>query len=207
MISIDHVVLEAADPAAAAAFYRDALKLDDRVQVRRAGQPSSGFRGYTLGLDAADTESVDRLLSAAIAAGAETIKPGRKQVWGGYSGVIRTADGAVVKVATSDNDQTDAASGIVTRVIVLLGVTHVGKTKAFYTEAGLPVAKAFGNKYVEFEPAGGAVTLALYKRSGLAKEFGVSPDGTGAHRMALGSNSAAMTDPDGFVWEAAGTGR
>ncbi len=29
MISIDHVVLEAADPGAAAAFYCDALKLDD----------------------------------------------------------------------------------------------------------------------------------------------------------------------------------
>jgi len=205
MISINHVVLEASDPASATAFYRDALQLDDRVQVRRTDQPTSGFRGYTLGLDAADPKGVDRLLSAAIAAGAETIKPGKKQVWGGYSGVIRTPDGAVVKVATSDK-QTDGVAGNVARVILLLGVTHVGTSKDFYVEAGLPVAKAFGNKYVEFEPAGGAVTLALYKRSGLAKEFGVSSEGTGSHWMALGSNRAELTDPDGFVWEAAGSG-
>lgn len=206
MISINHVVLEASDADAATAFYRDALKLDDRVQVRRTDQPTSGFRGYTLGLDAADAASVDRLLSAAIAAGAETIKSGKKQFWGGYSGVIRTPDGAVVKVATSDNNQTDMTTNSIARVVLLLGVTHVGKTKDFYTEAGLPVAKAFGSKYVEFEPACGPVTLALYKRSALAKEFGVSSEGSGAHRMALGSNGAALTDPDGFVWEAADSG-
>jgi catechol 2,3-dioxygenase-like lactoylglutathione lyase family enzyme len=206
MIAIDHIVLEAPDVASATAFYCDTLQLDDRVQVRQAEQPTSGFRGYTLGLDVADAESVDRLLTAAVAAGAETIKAGKKQFWGGYSGVIRTPDGAVVKVATSDNNPTDSAAGTVARVVQLLGVTHVGTTKDFYVEAGLPVAKAFGNKYVEFEPAGGAVTLAIYKRSGLAKEFGVDAEGAGAHRMALGSNGVALTDPDGFVWEAAGSG-
>ena len=44
---------------------------------------------------------------------------------------------------------------------------------------------------------------ALYGRRAAAKDAGVSPDGTGSHRMAIGSDAEPFTDPDGFAWETA----
>ena len=32
---------------------------------------------------------------------------------------------------------------------------------------------------------------------------GVSPEGTGSHRLTMGSDAGPFTDPDGFAWEAA----
>ncbi len=43
--------------------------------------------------------------------------------------------------------------------------------------------------------------LGLCSRRALAKDVGVSPDGTGSHRLVLGSHLGGSTDPDGFVWE------
>jgi hypothetical protein len=36
----------------------------------------------------------------------------------------------------------------------------------------------------------------------LAKDAGVSPDGSGLHRLVIGSDAGPFTDPDGFAWEA-----
>ena len=38
---------------------------------------------------------------------------------------------------------------------------------------------------------------------GAAKDVGVSPEGTGSHRLTMGSDAGPFTDPDGFAWEAA----
>jgi hypothetical protein len=65
------------------------------------------------------------------------------------------------------------------------------------------VAKGFGSKYVEFESAGSPVTQALYSRRAAAKDAGVSPDGTGSHRIVIAGDVGPFTDPDGFAWEAA----
>jgi hypothetical protein len=47
------------------------------------------------------------------------------------------------------------------------------------------------------------VKLTLYGRRALAKVVGVAPDGTGSHRLAIGSDAGPFTDPDGFAWAAA----
>ncbi len=39
--------------------------------------------------------------------------------------------------------------------------------------------------------------LALYGRRALAKDAGVAPDGTGSHRIVIGSEAGPFTDPDG----------
>jgi hypothetical protein len=65
------------------------------------------------------------------------------------------------------------------------------------------VAKSFGRKYVEFTSPSSLVKLALYGHRALAKDAGVPPEGTGAHRLAIGSDAGPFTDPDGFAWEAA----
>ena len=78
-------------------------------------------------------------------------------------------------------------------------------SKRFYVDRGLAVAKSFGRKYVEFATPSSPVKLALYARRGLAKDAGVSPEGTGSHRLVIGSDAGPFTDPDGFAWEAART--
>jgi hypothetical protein len=45
------------------------------------------------------------------------------------------------------------------------------------------------------------VKLGLYKRRALAKDAGVPVDGTGSHRIVVGSDAGAFADPDGFAWE------
>jgi hypothetical protein len=47
------------------------------------------------------------------------------------------------------------------------------------------------------------VELALCGRRALAKDAGVPAEGTGSHRVVIGSDDGSFTDPDGFVWEAA----
>jgi hypothetical protein len=47
------------------------------------------------------------------------------------------------------------------------------------------------------------VKLGLYGRRALAKDAGVAPDGTGSHRLTIGSDAGSFTDPDGFSWETA----
>jgi hypothetical protein len=63
------------------------------------------------------------------------------------------------------------------------------------------MAKSFGRKYVEFATPSSPIKLALYGRRALAKDAGVSPDGTGSHRLTIGSDAGPFADPDGFTWE------
>jgi predicted lactoylglutathione lyase len=85
--------------------------------------------------------------------------------------------------------------------VLLLGVADVAASKRFYLDHGIPVARSFGRKYVQFDTA--PVKLALYGRNALAKDAGVSPEGAGSHRIVIESEAGAFTDPDGFAWEAA----
>ena len=87
--------------------------------------------------------------------------------------------------------------------MLLLGVADIAATKRFYVDQGLEVAKSFARKYVEFDAPAGAVKLALYGRRALAKDAGTPPDGSGSHRIVIGSDARPFTDPDGFTWEAA----
>lgn len=205
MTSIDHLVLEATDVAAARDFYAQAFGPMPQLRLAGSAAPSTGFRGFTLGLDASGPAAVDRLYRSAVDAGATEVKPPRKQLWGGYSGVLRAPDGVVLKVATDAKRDEGPASGPVERVVLLLGVTSVRATKDFYVARGITVEKSYGSKYVEFAPGSGRVTLGLYKRAGLAKEFGVSAEGSGSSRLRIVGGAATFGDPDGFVWEPAGS--
>jgi catechol 2,3-dioxygenase-like lactoylglutathione lyase family enzyme len=202
MTQIDHVTLEAADPAAAEDFYARALGVGDRDRLRPdAEAETGGFRGYTLSLTVGWPADVDRLVGAALDAGAEPLKPAAKSFWG-YGGVFRAPDGAIWKVATSAKKDQGPATGAIDQMVLLLGAEDVAESKRFYTGRGLAVAKSFGRRYVEFDLPDSPVKLALYARRGLAKDAGVPPEGTGPHRLTVGGDAGAFTDPDGFVWEA-----
>ena len=92
---------------------------------------------------------VDALVGTALDAGATTIKPVTKSLWG-YGGVVRAPDGTIWKIATSAKKDTGPATRQVDDIVLLLGCADVAATKQFYVERGLTVARGFGSKYVEF---------------------------------------------------------
>ena len=202
MTSIDYVTLEVADPTAAEAFYGEAFDLGNQVDVRASDAPTTGFRGFTLSLVVSQPSTVDSLVATALRGGATTLKPVKKSFWG-YGGVVQAPDGTIWKVATSSKKETGPATRQVDNVVLLLGVADVKASKQFYVDRGLAVAKSFGSKYVEFDTAGSPIKLALYNRRAAAKDAGVESDGTGSHRIVVGSNAGPFTDPDGFFWEPA----
>ncbi|MGW7357213.1 glyoxalase [Streptomyces sp. NPDC054802] len=202
MATIECITLDVADTAAAEHFYATAFGLDSQIRLRASEAPTTGFRGFTLSLTVSQPADVDSLVDAALAAGATPLKPAAKSFWG-YGGVVQAPDGTIWKVATSAKKDTGPATRRIDEIVLLLGVADVAASKRFYLDQGLAVAKSFGRVYVEFAAGSSPVKLALYRRRALAKDVGVSPDGTGSHRLAIGGGDGPFTDPDGFAWEAA----
>jgi predicted lactoylglutathione lyase len=201
MAALDSVTLEVTDPAAAEAFTA-ALGVHRCVRVRASDAPTTGFRGFTLSLVVAQPGTVDALVGTALENGAAPLKPVAKSFWG-YGGVVRAPDGTIWKVASSAKKDSGPATPEIDAVALLLGVADVKASKRFYVERGLAVAKSFGAKYVEFEGSPSGLRLALYGRRALAKDAGVPEEGSGSHRIVIGGDAGAFTDPDGFAWEAA----
>ena len=199
--SVTSVTLEVPDPAAAGAFCSAAFAPDARVRFRASQAPTSGFRGFTLSLVVSQPANVDRLIGAALDAGATVLKPVKKGFWG-YGGVVTAPDGTIWKVATSSKKDTGPATRQIDDIVLLLGVADVVASKRFYVDRGLAVKRSFGRKYVEFAAPSSDVKLALYGRGALANDAGVSAEGTGSHRIVIGSAAGPFTDPDGFAWEA-----
>ena len=202
MTSIASVTLEVPGPTAANAFHTVAFGLGPHLGVRTSQAPATGFRGFTLSLVVSQPATVNGLIGAALDAGATPLKPAAKSFWG-YGGVVQAPDGTIWKVATSAKKDTGPATRQIDQIVLLLGVADVAASKRFYVDRGLAVAKSFGRKYVEFATPSTHIKLALYGRRALAKDAGVSPDGTGSHRIVIGSDAGPFTDPDGFAWEAA----
>lgn len=62
-------------------------------------QEGDGFRGITLAHVVASKEEVDHVLSQAIEAGGNLVKPAQDVFWGGYSGYFSDPDGHLWEVA------------------------------------------------------------------------------------------------------------
>ena len=92
MPSIDSITLEVADIAAAERFYNAAFGLGDLLRFRASDAPTTGFRGFTLSLIVAQPSTVTALVDSAVAAGATTLKPVEKSLWG-YGGSVQAPDG------------------------------------------------------------------------------------------------------------------
>jgi predicted lactoylglutathione lyase len=199
MTSIHSLALEVSDPAATAAFNRAAFDLADHVQARAGDAPTTGFRGFTLSLVVSQPGTVDSLVTSALDAGATTLKAPKKSFWG-YGAVVQAPDGTIWKVATSNKKDDGTPTRKIDDLVLLLGVADVKASKRFYVEHGLEVARGFGAKYVEFKAPPAGIKLALYGRAALAKDAGVAPEGSGAHRLVIASDAQPFTDPDGFAW-------
>ncbi len=202
MTSIESITLEVADPTAAHRFYTDAFGLDTQIRLRASEAPTTGFRGFTLSLTVSQPADVDSLIDAALDAGASTLKAAAKSFWG-YGGVVQAPDGTIWTLASSAKKDSGPATREIDAIVLLLGVADVAASKRFYVDRGLAVTKSYGRRYVEFATPSSPVKLSLYKRRALAKVAGVAPDGTGSHRIMIGSDTESFTDPDGFAWETA----
>ena len=200
MATIESLVLDVEDPAAAEVFYKEAFELGDVLKVRESAAPTSGFRGFTISLVVSQPGNVDALVRSALDAGATEVKPVKKSFWG-CGGVVQAPDGTLWKVASSSKKDTGPATLDVDEVVLLLGVEDVKATRQFYADRGLAVGKSFGSKYVEFDTPGSAVKLALYPRKAAAKDAGVGVEGTGSHRLVVTGDLGEFSDPDGFRWE------
>ena len=203
MTSIESVTLDVADPTAAKRFYTNAFGLDTQIRLRASEAPTTGFRGFTLSLTVSQPATVNTLIDAALTAGATALKPTAKSMWG-YGGVVQAPDGTIWKVATSAKKDTGPATREIDDIALLLGVEDVKASKRFYVDRGLSVDKSFGSRYVQFAAPRNGVKLALYARRALAKDAGVPPEGSGSHRIVIGSDAGSFADPDGFAWEATG---
>jgi catechol 2,3-dioxygenase-like lactoylglutathione lyase family enzyme len=200
MTSIESVTVETPDPAVSDAFHAAAFGPGVPVRACPSDAPTTGFRGFTLSLVVSQPSTVDAFVGAALDAGATELKPAKKSLWG-YGGVVRGPDGTIWTVATSSKKDRGPATREIDEFVLQVGVADVAASKRFYVERGLEVAKSYGRKYVQFASPSSPVTLALYGRRALAKTAGVSPDGTGSHRIAINSAVGPFTDPDGFSWE------
>jgi predicted lactoylglutathione lyase len=201
MTSIESITLEVPDSTVAGSFYADSFALGPQLGLRASEAPTTGFRGFTLSLVVSQPATVDVLVDAALDAGATSLKPAKKGLWG-YGGVLEAPDGTIWKVATSSKKNTGPGTREVDSIVLLLGTADIVASKRFYVDHGLTVARSFGRRYVEFATPS-QVKLALYGRKALAKDAGVEAEGTGSHRIAIRSEAGPFTDPDGFAWEAA----
>ncbi|HZM57097.1 MAG TPA: hypothetical protein VFC03_18940 [Acidimicrobiales bacterium] len=200
MSRIESVILEVPDRAAAESFYAAAFGQVPQLRLRVSETPTSGFRGFTLSLVVGQPANVNELVGTALNAGATQLKPAKKQFWGGYSGVVQAPDGTIWKVATSVKKDSGPTTRDIEGIVVLLGVADMAASGQFYVERGLTVAKKYGSKYIEFDAPAGAIKLGLYKRAGLAKDAGISAEGAGSHRVAIGTDAGNFIDPDEFAW-------
>ncbi|GAB2503649.1 VOC family protein [Nocardiopsis aegyptia] len=150
MADIASVTLEVDDTAAARHFYSTAFGLDSQVRLRAAREPTTGFRGFTLSLVVSQPADAKGFYDAALDAGATSLKPAAKSLWG-YGGVVRAPDGTVWQLATSSKKDTGPARREIDDIVLLLGVADVAATKRFYVGRGMTVGKSFGRTYVEFE--------------------------------------------------------
>jgi uncharacterized protein len=155
---------------------------------------TSGFRAFTLSYILESADDVDRILGRVERHGGRVSKPPKNAVWG-YSAYVTDPGGYLWKIASSKRRALLGRSASVTNdehaitpqeVPITIGVADMRRAKEFYAEGvGLPVKKAFGNKFVMFGGEGGTSDLGMYKREALAKDAAVAPEGDGFHGFSL----------------------
>src|SRR6266508_1261365 len=140
--SIDFVTIEVADPTAADRFYTAVIGLGTRVRLRASEAPTTGFRGFILALGVSQPAAVNGLIGTALDAGATSLKPAAKSLWG-YGGVVQAPDGTILTLASSAKKDTGPATRQIDELVLQLGVADVAASKRFYVDRGFALAKSY----------------------------------------------------------------
>jgi len=72
---------------------------DDLAKDAAVSPHGDGFSGIALAHNVLSADEVDELLRLAVSAGGTLVKPGKKAVWGGYSGYFADPDGFLWELA------------------------------------------------------------------------------------------------------------
>lgn len=150
MATIEYVTIEVADTTGADHFYKAAFGLGNLVRLRASEAPTSGFRGFTLSLVVSQPANVGALVDAALEAGATSLEPAKKSLWG-YGGVVQAPDETICTIASSSRNDTGPVTREIDELALQLGVADVGASKQFYVDHGIDAAKS----YVEFDTGPG----------------------------------------------------
>jgi predicted lactoylglutathione lyase len=126
------------------------LFLGTRVRLQASEAPTTGFRGFTLSLITSQPAAVNGRIGAAVDAGATSLKPAAKSLWG-YGGVVQALDGTIWTLASSAKKDTGPPTRQIDEIMLQLGAADVAASKRFYVERGFAVAKSYGRRYVEFD--------------------------------------------------------
>jgi|tagenome__1003787_1003787.scaffolds.fasta_scaffold20974025_3 catechol 2,3-dioxygenase-like lactoylglutathione lyase family enzyme len=188
----------------------DEVASDAGVEAR-----SSGFRAFTLSFVVASADEVDQILERAARHGGRVSKPPENALWG-YSAYVTDPDGYLWKVASTKRrpllgrKQPSSSNGHPIEpqeVPITIGVAAMKQAKQFYKDGlGLPVKKAFGNKFVMFRGGDGASDLGVYQREALAVDAAVQPDGSGFHGFSITNLVDSADEVDAVVARAADAG-
>ncbi len=202
------VSLELGEGSSTLALYSwEALAKDAGVAAN-----SSGFRAFTLSYIVEHGEHVDAIMDRAQRAGAKIEKPARRAFWGGYSGYFSDPDGYLWKVGSTKRPRRGSEGAAQRQPVkpsetaVTLGVEDFKSVKEFYGEGlGCPIDKSFGS-FATFKLGDDSSTLGLYKRKALAKDAGVSEDGTGFRGFTLSHTVFSNEQVDQLLAQAASAG-
>jgi catechol 2,3-dioxygenase-like lactoylglutathione lyase family enzyme len=176
---------------------------------------SSGFRGFTLSYILESADAVDAVLARVQRHGGRISKPPKSAFWG-YSAYVTDPSGSLWKIASAKRrpllarKESVASTGQAVEpkeVPITIGVADMKRSKEFYKDGiGLPVKKAFGNKFVMFEGQGGTSDLGMYKREALAEDAAVSPEGGGFHGFSFSHTVDSSNDVDALLTRAEAAG-
>jgi catechol 2,3-dioxygenase-like lactoylglutathione lyase family enzyme len=155
---------------------------------------TTGFRAFTLSYILESADDVDLVLNRLKRHGGRVSKPPKNAFWG-YSAYVTDPSGYLWKVASSKRrpllgrSESTAENGhpiIAREVPITLGVADMRRAKDFYRDGlGLPVKKAFGNKFIMFSGEGETSDLGMYKREALAQDAAVDAEGSGFHGFSI----------------------
>ncbi|GAB3119244.1 glyoxalase [Streptomyces calidiresistens] len=169
------------------------------AEVGAGSEPvAAGFRGYVMTFIVNQPTEVRSAVDTAVRGGAELLKPAKKALFGAFSGVYRTPDGAVWKVAAATSKDKGPATGpaVPTETSALLGVADMKAAKAFYEALGMRTDRDYKH-YADFHPGPGACRLGLMPRRTLAKDVGVEDgDAGGFPAVVLHHRAASREEVD-----------
>jgi catechol 2,3-dioxygenase-like lactoylglutathione lyase family enzyme len=176
---------------------------------------SSGFRAFTLSYILESADAVDAVLARAERYGGRVSKPPKTAFWG-YSAYVTDPGGYLWKIASAKRrpllgrKESPELSGQAIEpqeVPITIGVADMKRAKEFYKDGiGLPVKKAFGNKFVMFGGEDGTSDLGMYKREALADDAAVPAEGSGFHGFTVTHEVESPKVVDSLLGRAAQAG-
>ena len=184
-------------------FYTAAFGLADQLRLRASDAPTTGFRGFTLTLTVSQPATVRGLIDSAVDAGATPLKPVAKSFWG-YGGVMQSTGrddlaGRDLGEEGHRRGHREDRRGRAAARRRRREARPSGSTSSAASRWRRASAASTSSSPPRRVPSSWRSTGAAH----LAKDAGVAPEGTGSHRLVLGSDGGPFTDPDGFAWEAA----